>query len=61
MSMTITLTDDLVGQLRMQAQTQQLSVEQWALTILGHAAEHPGELLCKLERKQHAGGQRVRH
>ena len=44
MSMTITLTDDLVGQLRMQAQPQQISVEQWALTILGHAAEHPDEL-----------------
>jgi len=44
MSMTITLTDDLVGQLRMQAQGQRLSVEQWALTILGHAAEHPDEL-----------------
>jgi hypothetical protein len=44
MSMTITLTDDLAGQLRMQAQTRQLSVEQWALTILGHAAENPDEL-----------------
>lgn len=44
MSMTITLTDDLVGQLQMQAQTQQLNVEQWVLTILGHAAEHPDEL-----------------
>ena len=44
MSMTITLTEDLAGRLRVQAQTQQLSVEQWALTILGHAAEHPDEL-----------------
>ena len=44
MSMTITLTDDLVGRLRMQAQPRQISVEQWALTILGHAAEHPDEL-----------------
>ena len=44
MAMTITLTDDLVGQLQVQAQSQQLSVEQWALTILGHAAEHPDEL-----------------
>lgn len=35
MSMTITLTEDLAGRLRVQAQTQQLSVEQWALTILG--------------------------
>ena len=61
MSITITLTDDLVGQLRMPAQAQQLSVEQWALTSLGYAAEHPDKLLCTFEEKQHAGGERVRH
>jgi hypothetical protein len=44
MSMTITLNDDLVGQLRRQAQTRRVSVEQWALTILGHAAENPEEM-----------------
>ena len=61
MPLTIALTDDLVGRLRMQAQTQELSVEQRVLTTLGHAAEHPDELLCKFERKQPAGGERVRH
>jgi hypothetical protein len=51
MPLTIALTDDLVGRLRMQAQTQELNVEQGALTTLGHAAEHPDELLCKVEWK----------
>jgi hypothetical protein len=44
MSVTITLNDDLVGPLRKQAQTRRVSVEQWALTILGHAVENPDEL-----------------
>lgn len=44
MPVTITLTDDLAARLRMQAQAQLLSLEQWALTILGQAAEHQQEL-----------------
>ncbi len=43
MPVTITLNDNLVTLLQMQAQAQRLSLEQWALTILGHAAEHPWE------------------
>ena len=44
MPVTITLSDDLAARLQMQAQSQRLSLEQWALTILGHAAEHQQEL-----------------
>lgn len=45
MSLTITLNDDLAKRLGAQAQAQQKSVEDWALTILGHAVENPDELL----------------
>lgn len=44
MPVTITLSDDLAARLQMQAQSQRLSLEQWALTILGHAAELQQEL-----------------
>ena len=44
MPVTITLNDDLAGRLHQQAQAQHLSLEQWALTVLGHATEHPQEL-----------------
>jgi hypothetical protein len=44
MPVTITLNDELAGRLQSQAQARRLSLEQWALTILGHATEHPEEL-----------------
>jgi hypothetical protein len=43
MPVIITLSDDLAERLQTQAQSQRLSLEQWALTILGHAAEHQQE------------------
>lgn len=44
MPVTITLNDELATRLHQQAQAQRLSLEQWALTLLGHATEHPQEL-----------------
>jgi hypothetical protein len=44
MPVTITLNDELATRLHQQAQAQRLSLEQWALTVLGHATEHPQEL-----------------
>lgn len=44
MPVTITLNDNLAALLQMQALTQRVSLEQWALSILGQAAEHPREL-----------------
>lgn len=44
MPVTITLNDNLAAALQRQAQAQFISLEQWALTILGHAAEHQQEL-----------------
>ena len=45
MSLTITVNDDLASRLEAKAQAHQRSVEEWALTILGHAVENPDELL----------------
>jgi hypothetical protein len=44
MPVTITLSDELAARLHQQAQAQRLSLEQWALTVLGYATEHPQEL-----------------
>ncbi len=44
MSLTITVNDDLANRLEAQARMQRRSVEEWALTILGHAVENPDEL-----------------
>jgi hypothetical protein len=41
MSATITLDDVLAERLRVQAHTRQLSLEQWAMTILANACERP--------------------
>ncbi|MGH9847713.1 MAG: hypothetical protein ACREEM_54175 [Blastocatellia bacterium] len=38
------MNDNLATLLAAQAQVEQVSLEQWALSILGHAAEHPREL-----------------
>lgn len=43
MPVTITLNDNLAVRLRSQAQARQLSLEQWALTVLGQVAEDPQE------------------
>jgi predicted transcriptional regulator len=39
MPVTITLNDELAARLQSQAQARRLSLEQWALTILGHATD----------------------
>jgi hypothetical protein len=41
MSITITLDQDLARRLRSQAKARNLSVQEWALTILANASEHP--------------------
>jgi hypothetical protein len=41
MSLTITLSDELVQRLRAQATAQRLSVQQWALAILSNASQRP--------------------
>ncbi len=41
MSVTIALNDEMAA--RLEPQAQQLSIEQWALTILGQAGENPNE------------------
>jgi hypothetical protein len=43
MSATITLDDTLAERLRAQARARQLSLEQWAVTILVNASERPHE------------------
>ena len=56
MSVTIVLSDEMAARLRPQAQTQQLSIEQWALTILGQAGENPHEFeaWARLNRRRFA-------
>ena len=41
MSATITLDDALAERLRAQAQAHQISLEQWAVTILANASKRP--------------------
>jgi hypothetical protein len=41
MALTITLKDDLAERLRSQAKARNLSVQEWALTILANASERP--------------------
>lgn len=41
MAVTITLNQDLAERLRAQAQTRNLSMQQWALAILANASERP--------------------
>jgi hypothetical protein len=44
MSVTITLDDELAQRLRAQARERNLSVQQWALTILTNASQSPEDL-----------------
>jgi hypothetical protein len=44
MTLTITVSDELAQKLEAQAGSQRKSVEDWVLTILGHAVENPDEL-----------------
>ncbi len=68
MSITLTLNDELVQQLQMQARTRNLSIEQWALAILTNASERPdhpetwtdvNERRLALIRKRYAAGLNV--
>lgn len=56
MSVTIVLSEEMAARLRTQAQAQQLSIEQWALTILGQASENPNEFeaWARLNRRRFA-------
>jgi len=43
MSVTITLDDELAQRLESQAQARKVSLQDWALSILGRAPEHPDQ------------------
>ena len=43
MSVTITLDDELAHRLESQARARQVSLEDWALTVLGRAPEFPDQ------------------
>ena len=65
MTMTITLDDDLAQRLQRQAEARSISVQEWAILILGRAPEFPDQPEAwrqlnarrfQLIRQRHHGG-----